>query len=455
MILEELLKASPRHQQIMFNALSVRDQLLTKINGVDLWLYMVELDMFYVMYRDGEGNVKTSSHHLLNNKENVNDPNKKLNRPLSDESQERWVNLIHDLSTDPTLPEEGYIDLDYKNHSRRIRSYYQVVKDELGNITCVVGNSEDISKTRSQMQQVIEEQNDYIRIINGLKSAYDTIVYIDLRDHNFKILEAPLALRELADNCPNAQVLAKNIIQRTMKPEFRERFEHLADLQEISIMLKERRYLAFEYQTIKENWIKLLVRPAEYNNIGELTHIILSTEIVDDEHRTIDQLKIRSEHDGLTGLFNRSAGVSRIEELLKKESGYLALFDCDKFKSINDTFGHLVGDKVLVVVALTLQKVFENQILFRLGGDEFVCYITDSYLSKKAEEGFDNLEVFNLLKQELQKVEIPEMLGRYPSISAGIAKADKDNPIAFDELYKYADISLYQCKKYGTINLTK
>lgn len=456
MLLEELLKNSHQRQQILFEAFNKRDQLLTKTNGIDLWLYLVETEMFYVMFRDGDNEVQTSLHPILNVEESVTYDEFEANRkrPLSEESQKRWANLVRTLSTDPTQPEEGHIDLDYKDRTRRIRSYYNVVKDEDGKIACIVGTSEDISKTRSQMLQVIGEQNDYIRIINGLKSVYDTIIYIDLRDHSYQILEAPLTMRKMVGKCQNTQELVDIIITRTLLPEYREKFKQLAGLKDIIDILKEHRYVSFEYQTVNYNWMKLRVHPAEYSNTGELTHIILSTENVDEDHRTIDQLKQKSEHDGLTGLFNRAAGVSRISQLLKTDSGMLVLFDCDKFKSINDTFGHLVGDKVLVEVAQVLQRVFEGQVIFRLGGDEFVCYLTESFLNQKAEEGYQNLNVFQLLKSELKRVEIEEMCGQCPSLSVGVAKSDKNRPIAFDLLYKHADISLYQCKKYGTINFT-
>ena len=146
--------------------------------------------------------------------------------------------------------------------------------------------------------------------------------------------------------------------------------------------------------------------------------------------------------------------MARIEKLLLEESGILALFDCDKFKSINDTYGHLVGDKVLIEVANKLQKVFSDQVLFRLGGDEFVVYLTETYLKQKSAEGMTECEIFEWLQQELSTICIPEMFGQWPTLSGGAARSDKENPVIFDELYKHADVALYQSKKFGRKKVT-
>lgn len=456
-MIEELLQSSPLHRQLFLNAIDGRDQLLTKISGIDLWLYHIEENMFYVMFRDGEGHLQTNSHpvsDVTNKNIDSNNPEELRKHPLSDESQERWVILLRSLAVDTSLPEEGYIDLDYRDHSRRIRSYYRVIKDDAGRPQCVVGDSEDYNKTKFRMQQVIDEQNDYIRIINGFKATYESIVYIDLRDHSFMVLEGTSVVQEIAKESSNAIDLMSEIIIRTMKSQYHEAFRQLLQPEHLQETLSQHKYVSMEYETVDNGWLKMRIAPAEYNQQGELTHIIISTESVDEEHREKDQLRKKSEHDGLTGLYNRAAGVCRIEKLLLEEDGILVLFDCDKFKSINDTFGHLVGDKVLYEIAHTLTAVFADQVLFRLGGDEFVAFLTSSFLNAKKEEGLCESALFEYLQQEIAKIDIPEMNGQCPSLSGGGARSFHDKPIIFDELYKMADLALYQSKKYGRKKVT-
>jgi len=85
--------------------------------------------------------------------------------------------------------------------------------------------------------------------------------------------------------------------------------------------------------------------------------------------------------DGLTGLFSRGAFDLKFREAIyeckeKKKSFALIMFDVDKFKSINDTLGHLAGDKVLKKVAECLEETFrKDDVIARYGGDEFVVFI--------------------------------------------------------------------------------
>lgn len=61
---------------------------------------------------------------------------------------------------------------------------------------------------------------------------------------------------------------------------------------------------------------------------------------------------------------------------IERKAGLLCLIDCDKFKSINDTYGHAVGDKVIIAIAETLQKLcHDKNVAFRLGGDEFAIFM--------------------------------------------------------------------------------
>lgn len=72
----------------------------------------------------------------------------------------------------------------------------------------------------------------------------------------------------------------------------------------------------------------------------------------------------------MTGIRNRGSGENKITEyLVRKQCGLLCLLDCDKFKSINDTYGHAVGDKVIIAIADTLRKSCrDDDVVLRLAG---------------------------------------------------------------------------------------
>ena len=150
-----------------------------------------------------------------------------------------------------------------------------------------------------------------------------------------------------------------------------------------------------------------------------------------------------SETDRMTGICNRGCGERKISEMLDKHiGGLLCLIDCDKFKAINDTYGHAVGDSVIIAVAETLQNSCrENDIVLRLGGDEFAMYIP-GLLDRQAADLFTE-RVF----AAISSIQIPEMGTKQIYVSMGASFCLEDEEISFDRLYKEADEAMYQSKK--------
>ena len=94
------------------------------------------------------------------------------------------------------------------------------------------------------------------------------------------------------------------------------------------------------------------------------------------------QLAYRATHDPLTDLANRTALSERMERAFARPSSpeghALLLLDLDRFKDVNDTYGHPVGDRLLVAVADRLRRVGADPVLARLGGDEFAIFLEDT-----------------------------------------------------------------------------
>ncbi|MBQ5999587.1 MAG: diguanylate cyclase [Treponema sp.] len=149
-----------------------------------------------------------------------------------------------------------------------------------------------------------------------------------------------------------------------------------------------------------------------------------------------------SQTDALTKINNRGSGERRIELLLKKgDCGMFCLFDVDKFKSINDNFGHSVGDEVLVEIAKAMKKAFRgNDIIMRLGGDEFAIFavgVMDEKIGSMCIERFF---------QTIGQISIKPMRDRKVSVSLGAVFTVTEGE-TFDHLYQRADELLYECKK--------
>lgn len=161
-----------------------------------------------------------------------------------------------------------------------------------------------------------------------------------------------------------------------------------------------------------------------------------------DLEQRAEKLEVLSQTDELTGLLNRRAFVSRATTLIKqglrhKMSYAFFMIDIDNFKQINDQHGHDVGDDVLHQVGqLLASNSRANDILARIGGEEFAI-IT---LNQSHESPIQFAErVLTLLRAEkIQGIEV--------TASVGLAVSAK---ASFEQLYKGADILLYEAKNQG------
>ena len=148
-----------------------------------------------------------------------------------------------------------------------------------------------------------------------------------------------------------------------------------------------------------------------------------------------------SEIDPLTSVFNKETTQKLIDQKLKNHEHFCFLIlDVDDFKSVNDNYGHAVGDKVLKNLSDLFKNHFrQTDIVGRIGGDEFIILIEDEHIAESRIQSL--LKKVNALKiEELQDFKL--------SISVGMAFAPS-NGTTFMELYRHADHALYQTKRTG------
>lgn len=192
-------------------------------------------------------------------------------------------------------------------------------------------------------------------------------------------------------------------------------------------------------------WCRHRFIKVDHDDHGKLLHVLYCIEGIDEEKQRESKLRYLSETDRMTGLYNRGSGERKIIKLLEKNQyGLLCLIDCDKFKRINDTYGHAVGDQVIVSVADALKNSCRQQdIVLRLGGDEFAMYIPG--LTKKEQAQMFADRIFT----ELKKIKIPEIKKDDPIyVSLGIAFCYDKKQTTFDQLYRNADSAMYTSKKH-------
>lgn len=194
--------------------------------------------------------------------------------------------------------------------------------------------------------------------------------------------------------------------------------------------------------------------PVEYSTspLKDLDGNICGTTVVfrDITTRRANEARIQqlAYYDALTGLPNRTLFIDRLEQEIKKSyrnNSHMSLMfiDLDRFKEINDTLGHYIGDQLLVEVAKRLKScVRESDTVARLGGDEFTIISTD-LLEVSAEE----LIVQNILAVLARPFTLNNETV-YLSASIGITVYPNDG-VTSEELLKNADQSMYAAKRAG------
>ncbi|HHQ69089.1 MAG TPA: diguanylate cyclase [Halothiobacillaceae bacterium] len=177
------------------------------------------------------------------------------------------------------------------------------------------------------------------------------------------------------------------------------------------------------------------------NHPQRLIHIFNDITQEKAAHR---HLKHQAEHDALTGLLNRFAIINRLEQVISEQREAAILFiDLDRFKVINDTHGHQVGDELLRQVASRMQeRLRKTDVIGRLGGDEFLVLL-DGHADPKAARTVSQ----QLVKGLAAPFEI-DGLSLNVGCSIGVAIFPRDG-LEADELIKKADADMYNAKAAG------
>ncbi len=159
-----------------------------------------------------------------------------------------------------------------------------------------------------------------------------------------------------------------------------------------------------------------------------------------------DELEKLAYEDSMTGIANRRRFFEKVNNLFTKAKSeclpfYLFTVDIDKFKEINDTFGHDVGDEVIkVFVNIVKKELGKDDCFVRFGGDEFVIMLM--HMSRE--------EAFNIVNKIQKNIAKPHFLSSsvvHFSVSMGMAEVEDFNE-DIDAIIKKADIHLYEQKRF-------
>jgi diguanylate cyclase (GGDEF)-like protein/PAS domain S-box-containing protein len=227
---------------------------------------------------------------------------------------------------------------------------------------------------------------------------------------------------------------------------------HADDRERVQALVREwgadtRQDLEFETRVydVDGRTRSLDVRAQDLRHDPYVAGVVLTCRDVTERKAFEDHLEHQARHDPLTGLANRAAVIERLaDDLADAEAGALCVFfvDLDRFKLVNDSHGHSVGDQVLIALARKLREVVDgDDLVGRFGGDEFVI-VTDRVSTAAEAEA--------LAASIRATLEEPLVVGRrelFVSGSVGIALADLGD--APEAVLRNADTAMYRAKERG------
>lgn len=288
-----------------------------------------------------------------------------------------------------------------------------------------------------------------LKLLEALSNVYISIFVFDIKNDDFVAIKSNRHIDVLAEYPVGSQNKMNNVMQNIAVSEHLDAVLEFVDLNTLDERLAGRDEISLVFEGKINGWCRNRFIVIDRAEDGSLSHVMHVVECIDEEKKRENHLLYLSQTDLMTGISNRGHGESRIKEVLNKgQEGAFCLFDVDHFKSINDLYGHAIGDSVLVAIAEAMKAVKREQdVAMRLGGDEFAMYFMDIMSEEEVAKYIQRL--FELVEHIIMDITV---LKEPVCISMGISFY-KENA-SFDELYKKADNGVYASKRRSGSSMT-
>lgn len=268
------------------------------------------------------------------------------------------------------------------------------------------------------------DQNRYFKI---LLESLEICIDLNLKDLAYRILNRIEAVPESINDVLALHRLSYVKVKMAIQFHTDNNYETL-----YQYYLKNEEYRELEKHNMRQS---LLTKIELENMLNEHHQVLMNNE----------RLLKNNELDSFTGVYNKTSFKKHVSNALHKhtkdEYAAMLMIDIDDFKKINDTFGHYIGDQVILDVVGLLKKEIQSSILVgRVGGDEFAVFFSSlysiDYLYEKVEKYLNNTK----------KIIVNESAGLI-TISIGVCVIEHNE--SFDDIYKKADHALYMAKRKG------
>ena len=233
----------------------------------------------------------------------------------------------------------------------------------------------------------------------------------------------------------------RQVVEETCITPFQNSLVEFLNPKTIDERLKDKNFISLEFVSKNYGWCNGIIIKEETND-DKITSFIFAIEIIDLEKQREKALTDAAQTDLLTGIYNRGYGERVINNLISNKTyGFFAIIDCDHFKSINDNYGHQIGDKVIIGMAQALEKAcIGSDVVFRLGGDEFAFYSVHVKTHEQVQKLFD------VIIEKIKEIKIDGIENNFVVSLGGTFYSEGANE-TFSSIYKRADDAMYESKQ--------
>jgi len=326
--------------------------------------------------------------------------------------------------------------------------------DPLGEAHTIINELSDIYKFKKTIELDFSKDIVYTRIITILKNRYNVKNLAFYEVNNTKKTRELIYISRGKSICleKTDKDSSKCRANRTNNAVISTEFQNLCQ----SCEAGDIKYICLSFAINNDISLVISITAKTDNEINKIKSHIDSIENYLEAAKPVleskilmDKLRDASLRDPMTGLYNRRFLENVIDKIMSqaersKDTYHVMMLDIDFFKMVNDTYGHDIGDKVIVELSKVLKgSIRESDLAIRYGGEEFLIMLKDATnekafkIAKKINNNFANL-LFDVEENEtLQK-----------TISIGISKFPDDGNTIW-KCIKYADTALYVAKETG------
>lgn len=301
--------------------------------------------------------------------------------------------------------------------------YYKDQLEELNNQLSI-----EVEEKTLELRFILDSQENMILVLNENKLSSANKTFLDFFD--FESIES---LKENKICVSDFFMKNKNYFSAKEKENWLSEIMKLDDMN---------RVVRLKTKDDKEKIFRVDIKSFEYNT----KHYVVSfTDITELKEYTYE-LQYQATHDSLTKLYNRLKFNDELDKEILRENRYkhnlsILMFDIDDFKNINDTYGHDVGDVVLINIASILKESIRvTDFGCRWGGEEFIVLLPETTLD-------DALKISETIRKNIENYQ-PDSVDLPVTVSIGVSEFEinKDEKESF---LKKVDIALYNAKKTG------